>query len=128
MSTIYQEVILSHASQPHNFGKLPSATHTIKKDNPLCGDVIQMEIEVKNGVIKDIRFAGSGCAISKASASLLTDYAKGKKIIQLRKFSKAGMMKLLGITLGPNRTKCALLALEALHALLINDMHVRYTS
>lgn len=118
MNSIYQERILQHSSSPHNFGRLPSATNKILLNNPLCGDAIQMEVEVVNGVIKHAMFTGKGCAISKASASLLTDEVKNKTISELRKLDKVSMMKMLGIELGPNRLKCALLPLEALQKLV----------
>ena len=114
MTSIYKERILQHFTSPHNFGRLPSATSKIILDNPLCGDVIQMEVEVVNGVIKHAMFTGKGCAISKASASLLTDKVKNMKVSELRKWDKTSIMKMLGIELGPNRLKCALLPLEAL--------------
>lgn len=119
MSSIYQERILQHSSHPHNFGRLPSATKKIALDNPLCGDVIQMEIAVKEDVVVEAMFTGKGCAISKASASLLTDEVKGKKVSELRKWDKASMINMLGIELGPNRLKCALLPLEALQKLIV---------
>jgi nitrogen fixation NifU-like protein len=118
MTSIYQERILQHSASPHNFGRLPSATNKILLDNPLCGDVIQMEVEVVNGVVKHAMFTGKGCAISKAAASLLTDEAKNKSISELRKWDKVSMIKMLGIELGPNRLKCALLPLEALQKLI----------
>lgn len=118
MASIYQEIILQHAESPHNFGRLPSSTNKIVLDNPLCGDVIQMEVEIKQKKVTDIKFTGKGCAISKASASLLTDFAKGKKIEELRALDKTSIIKLLGVDLGPNRLKCALLPLEALQKLI----------
>lgn len=118
MQSIYQERILQHSASPHNFGRLPSATKKIKLDNPLCGDVIQMEIEIEEGIIKHAMFTGKGCAISKASASLLTDEVIGKTIPELRKWDKTSIIKMLGIELGPNRLKCALLPLEALQKLV----------
>lgn len=121
MTSIYQERILQHSSSPHNFGRLPSATGRVLLDNPLCGDKIEMEIELQKGKVKDIRFTGKGCAISKASASLLTDKVKGMKIDELRKWDKTSIIKILGIDLGPNRLKCALLPLEALQKLLIEQ-------
>ena len=118
MSTLYQERILQHSSAPHNFGRLPSATSKILLDNPLCGDKIQMEIEVVDGIVKHAMFTGKGCAISKASASLLTDLAINKPISELRKMNATSMINILGIELGPNRLKCALLPLEALQKAL----------
>jgi len=118
MKSIYQERILQHSTNPHNFGRLPSATNKIVLDNPLCGDVIQMEIEVTNGVVKNAMFTGKGCAISKAASSLLTDEVRGKTIFELKKWDKMNMIKILGIEMGPNRLKCALLPLEALQKLI----------
>jgi nitrogen fixation NifU-like protein len=118
MTSIYQERILQHSSNPHNFGRLPSATNKILLDNPLCGDVIQMEVEVSQGIIKNAMFTGKGCAISKATASLLTDLVKNMPISELRKWDKVSIIEMLGIELGPNRLKCALLPLEALQKLI----------
>ena len=114
MNSIYQERILQHSASPHNFGRLPSATAKIILDNPLCGDKIQMEVEIVGGIVKRAMFTGKGCAISKASASLLTDSVVNQPISELRKFDKTSMINMLGIELGPNRLKCALLPLEAL--------------
>jgi len=119
MSSIYQEILLQHAGRPHNYGKLSAPTGKIALNNPLCGDEIEMEIEIKNKKVKNIAFSGKGCAISKASASLLTDFVKGKSIEELRRLDKTSIMQLLGVELGPNRIKCALLPLEALHKLLL---------
>ena len=121
MNTMYQERILQLSAQPHNFGRLPSATNKIIIDNPLCGDTIQMEIEIEKGLIKNAMFTGKGCAISKASASLLTDEIKGKPISELRKLNKASIISMLRIDLGPNRLKCALLPLEALHKAIVSE-------
>jgi nitrogen fixation NifU-like protein len=118
MTSIYQEIILHHSENPHNFGRMPSATKKIVLDNPLCGDVIQMEVEVVDGAIKNAMFTGKGCAISQASASLLTDAVKGKTVSELRKWDKTSIMKMLGVELGPNRLKCALLPLEALQKMI----------
>lgn len=118
MTSIYQERILQHSNTPHNFGRLPSATNKVLLDNPLCGDKIQMEIEVEGEVVKRAMFTGKGCAISKASASLLTDLAVGKSISELRKWDATSIIKMLGIELGANRLKCALLPLEALQKLI----------
>ncbi len=118
MNSIYQERILQHSSHPHNFGRLPSATAKILLDNPLCGDKIQMEIEVEEDKVKRAMFTGSGCAISKATASLLTDSVMGLSVSELRKWDRTSIIKMLGIELGPNRLKCALLPLEALQKAL----------
>lgn len=118
--TIYQEVILDHSAKPRNVGSIPDATGSVQVHNPLCGDKLKMDVLVENGKLVDIKFMPKGCAISKASASLLSEHIKGKTVIELKKITKKDIMKLLGIDLGPNRVKCALLPLEALHKLLIS--------
>lgn len=80
MNELYQAVILDHNQRPQNFGKLESATHHAEGYNPLCGDQLTVYLEVQDGVLKEVRFEGSGCAISKASASLMTAGLKGKSI------------------------------------------------
>jgi len=78
LTDLYQEVILDHNKRPRNFQKLADANRTAEGFNPLCGDQIQLYVKVEDGVIRDIGFQGSGCAISKASASLMTSTLKGK--------------------------------------------------
>jgi nitrogen fixation NifU-like protein len=75
---LYQEVILDHSKRPRNFGRLAAATHRADGDNPLCGDRIHLELEMAGGRVKDARFDGQGCAISTASASLMTEALKGR--------------------------------------------------
>jgi nitrogen fixation NifU-like protein len=75
---LYQQVILDHNKSPRNFKKLENANHTAEGYNPLCGDKINIYMEVENGIVKDLSFLGSGCAISKASASLMSTIIKGK--------------------------------------------------
>jgi nitrogen fixation NifU-like protein len=112
--SIYQEIILDHYKNPKNFGTLDSATHSGHMDNPLCGDNIQMTLIVKDGNVIDINFSGTGCAISLASASILTEKAKGKTVSELKNINKSFIVDELGIELSPNRLKCALLSLEVL--------------
>jgi len=75
---LYQEVILDHSKRPRNFGRLQGATHHADGDNPLCGDRIHLELEMAGDRVKDVRFEGQGCAISTASASLMTEALKGR--------------------------------------------------
>src|SRR5258706_15948705 len=75
---LYQEVILDHNRAPHNYRRLPNANRTALGHNPLCGDQLTLYMDVEDGLIKDVSFLGSGCAISKASASIMTDALKGK--------------------------------------------------
>ena len=118
--SIYQEVILDHANSPRNTGSISNPSKTTIVHNPLCGDKITMDIVYEGETVVDIKFQASGCAISKASASMLSEQCKGKKKSQLLKKTKKDIIEMLGIDLGPNRVKCALLSLEALHALLID--------
>lgn len=80
LSELYQEVILDHNKNPRNFGQLECYNHYAKGHNPLCGDNIELFLEVADGVIKEVKFNGSGCAISKASASVMTTILKGKTV------------------------------------------------
>lgn len=116
--SIYQEIILEHYKNPKNFGRLAHATKTTTVFNPLCGDEITMDVTMRGDIIKDLRFTGKGCVISQALTSQLTEYSKNKSKPELRKLDRAFMITLLGIELGPNRLKCALLSLEALQKLL----------
>jgi nitrogen fixation NifU-like protein len=81
---LYQEVILDHGKRPRNFGPIATASHRANGDNPLCGDKVTVFLTVENGRITDVRFQGSGCAISIASASLMTEAIKGKTEAEVR--------------------------------------------
>jgi len=115
---IYSEVILDHYRYPRNFGTIKYPTKKSSLFNPLCGDKIEMDIIFEKDKVEEIKFRAQGCAISRASASILTDHALGKAKDELKKINKDFMIKLLGIELGPNRIRCALLSLEALHKLI----------
>src|SRR4029077_2199719 len=80
MDDLYRDYILEHYRRPHNFGVLEAPTATFEGSNPLCGDRITMQLSVDDGVVREIGFTGRGCAISQASASLLTDEVKGKPV------------------------------------------------
>lgn len=116
--SLYQEIILEHYRHPKNYGQIKNPTKKTKIANPLCGDVIEMMIKLIDDKIVEIKFQGQGCAISQAAASMLTEYCQGKTKRSLKKLDRKFMIKLLGVALGPNRIKCALLPLEALHKLL----------
>jgi nitrogen fixation NifU-like protein len=116
--SIYIDIILDQYKNPHNKGSLENPTNSIHLKNPLCGDEITLQIKTDNNIVKDIKFDGQGCAISTASASMLTDYAKGKSIDELKKLDTQFILDLIGVELSPNRLKCALLPLEALHKVL----------
>lgn len=105
---------MEHYKKPRNFGKILKADAEYSDANPLCGDEIKVYINFSNKKIKEIKFIGNGCAISQASASMLTDYVKGKDLEFVKKLDKDDVLKLLGIDLSFNRLKCALLPLKAI--------------
>ena len=114
MDDLYRDYILEHYRRPHNFGVIeaPSASH--EGANPLCGDRITMMLGVRDGVVERVGFTGRGCAISQASASLLTDEIKGKPLSQVAGIGGDDVLELLGIDISPARLKCAMLSLETL--------------
>ena len=114
MDDLYRELILDHYQNPHNTGDLPDAQIHSEDSNPLCGDKIHMDIKVADNVVSDVRFRGKGCAISQASASMLTDEIIGKSLDEIKKIDKQFILDMLGIPLGPSRIKCALLSLKVL--------------
>jgi nitrogen fixation NifU-like protein len=113
-SEIYKDIILDYYRNPRNFGDLPDADVRAKDSNPLCGDIIEMQLKVNNGKVTDVRFKGKGCAISQASASMLTEIVKGKTLDEIKALGKSDVLELLGIDPGPTRIKCALLGLKVL--------------
>lgn len=119
--SIYADLILDHYEHPRNNKTLEKPSRTVDVSNPLCGDRLHVEIKVSDGVITDIGFQGEGCAISMASASILSEYAKGKQVKELVDFSPQDMIGLLGIELTPNRLKCGLLSWEALKKIINNS-------
>ena len=137
LNELYQEVILDHNRRPRNFGALATATHRANGHNPLCGDRLTLALDVKDGVIADVKFEGNGCAISKASASLMTDAIKGKTTDDATALFQAfhtmvttpmdqdvddtavGKLAVLaGVREFPTRVKCASLAWHTLMAAL----------
>ncbi len=113
---IYKELILDYYRNPRNFGKLERFDISSHDTNPLCGDEVDIQIKVgDDGKIEEIKFSGKGCAISLASASMLTELAKGKELEWVKTLSKADILKMLGDPdLGPSRIKCALLGMKVL--------------
>jgi nitrogen fixation protein NifU and related proteins len=111
---MYREIILDHYKHPRNFGHLSHVTATANAYNATCGDKIVMEIVIDNNKIKDIRFSGVGCAISQASASMLTEEVKGKSASYVMNMKASDIIKMIGSPLTPSRVKCATLPLEVL--------------
>ena len=118
MDDLYRDYILEHYRRPHHFGVLEAPTSSYEGANPLCGDRITMQLGIRDGVVAEIAFTGRGCAISQASASLLTDEIMGMPVEKAEAFRADDLLELLGIDISPARLKCAMLSLETLeHAL-----------
>ena len=118
---IYREIILDHYRNPRNKGKLPHADVSTHDSNPLCGDEIDMHLKVEQGRITDIKFEGRGCAISQASASMLTEMVLDKPLTTVKDLAKDDILENIGLmNLGPARIKCALLSLKVLKMGMIN--------
>jgi|TARA_B100000470_G_scaffold128477_1_gene99427 nitrogen fixation NifU-like protein len=137
---LYQEVILDHNKHPHNFGELAGADRHADGFNPLCGDKLAVYVNLDGDMITDVRFEGSGCAISKASASLMTDSVKGKTLVETRELfdrflnlvtdgdvaddgeALGKLAVFAGVRDYPTRVKCASLAWHTLRA-AVEDRH-----
>ena len=115
MDDMYREFILDHYKNPRFHGVLEPADVSYEDDNPLCGDVIRIDLRVdsENRVVESA-FSGQGCAISQASASMLMEEIQGKTLEELKEYSRDDMLDMVGIELGPVRLKCAMLALKVL--------------
>jgi nitrogen fixation protein NifU and related proteins len=111
---IYKENILDHFRNPRNFGKVENPTIQNHVYNPVCGDKIEVSAVVDNGVIKDIKFFGKGCAISIASASMLTEKIKNMTMDELKNLKEEEILEMIGVPLGVVRMKCGLLGLKTL--------------
>ncbi|HTV63557.1 MAG TPA: SUF system NifU family Fe-S cluster assembly protein [Verrucomicrobiae bacterium] len=136
INDLYQQVILDHCKRPRNFHEMPQATCSAQGHNPLCGDQLKLFLALEGDKIKDISFVGSGCCISKASASLLTEFAKDKSKSDVEQmFTRVHDMVMTGKIAGdvgklavfagvhkyPARVKCAILSWHAVMAALKGD-------
>lgn len=126
-SELYRQLIIDHSKNPRNFGKLKHPTNSCIGHNTLCGDKIEIQMRIEDGIIKEIAFSGTGCAISQASSSLLTQSLKGKPEAEIQKYSDLFRLMMLGkasdeqlellgklsvfrsVTAYPSRIKCAVL-------------------
>ena len=137
LSDLYQEVILDHSRHPHNYGAMEGATRQAEGYNPLCGDQLTLYVKLEGDKIQDIRFQGNGCAISKSSASVMTDLVKGKSKAEasalFEKFrglvtgetdapmeATDKMAVFSGVSEFPTRVKCAVLSWHTLRSILEN--------
>jgi nitrogen fixation NifU-like protein len=145
LTDLYQEILLEHNSKPRNYRKLDDATNSAEGYNPLCGDQYTVYLKLDRGVVQDIGFQGSGCAISKASASMLTQQIKGMTVEQAqnlfhevhRMLTEPGapldsdlldeLETLSGVSAYPTRIKCAVLVWHTLLAALEGKQEVVVT-
>ena len=111
---MYMEHILDLCKNPLNFGVLDNADFKERCFNPSCGDEVEIQVKLNNDKVENVKFIGKGCAISVASASLLTEHIKGKSINELKNLTKEDMIKLIGIEVGPARVKCVTCSLVSL--------------
>src|SRR5258708_2866652 len=107
---LYQERILDHFEQPYHCGHCAAATHAHEDDNPLCGDVVRVELAIDDDRVRQAWFNGTGCCISQAAASMLMQAIEGKSLAEIRNFSGEDMLRLFAVRLTPNRQKCCLLS------------------
>ena len=142
LSDLYQEILLEHNSKPRNFKTIEDASQTSEGYNPLCGDQITLSLKIVGGVIDDVGFQGSGCAISRASASMMTESIKGRSVEQAQHIFDAfhhmitepegeidldilgDLETLSGVNAYPTRIKCAILAWHTMKAALNGDIQV----
>jgi nitrogen fixation protein NifU and related proteins len=116
MADLYRENILEHYQNPSNFGTIDEPDITYEDTNPLCGDRIRIDLKIADGKIAEIKFSGRGCAISQASASILTEMVDGEDLDSVRELSAQDILDELAIPISPARVKCALLGLKVLKA------------
>lgn len=117
---LYAQNILDHYKNPRNKGNIKNPTATRKEANYSCGDIIEVDLKIEKGIIKDMKFRGEGCAISQAAISILSENIIGKKINEVEAMEDKDMIKLLGIAIGDRRKNCALLGFLGAKKALLN--------
>lgn len=114
MEDLYRERILDHYGSPRNEGTLESADISCERDNPVCGDVVRLDVRLDDGRVTEARFSGQGCVISMASASMFTEEIQGRTLEELRALDDEDIFEMLGVELGSSRSNCGLLPLRVL--------------
>lgn len=126
---MYKEIILDYYKNPRNRGTIESPNAKAKDSNPLCGDVVEMQLKITDGKVSDVKFNGDGCAISQASASMLTEIVMGKSLEDVRKIDKTVLLENLGSpNLGAVRIKCALLPLKVMKTAVYDYLGEKITA
>jgi nitrogen fixation NifU-like protein len=115
MDDIYRQYILDHYREPRNAGRLDAPDITAADTNPLCGDRVEIDLQLDGERVREVRFRGRGCAISQASASMLTEKIEGASLDELKAIRPEDVLEMLGVEIGPARQRCALLSLRVLH-------------
>lgn len=115
---MYSEKLMDHYRNPRNRGEMKDATVTIDATNPVCGDCTTVQLKIVNGVIVDARFESIGCAVSVASASIMTEHIKGKSLEEVAELTEEGLVKMLETPLSPVKMGCAGMSVEALQRAL----------
>jgi nitrogen fixation protein NifU and related proteins len=120
---LYQERILDHYEEPFHRGHCPGVTHAHEDENPLCGDMVRVELAIDaDGTIRDAYFDGDGCCISQAAASMLVEAISGKRVEDVKAISAGDMLALFGAKLTSNRQKCCLLSWRALQSAVYSPL------
>jgi len=125
---IYQEHVLDHYEDPYHRGHCGQSTHAHEDDNPLCGDVVRVELQIKDDRVEQAWFDGDGCCISQSSASMLMEAIEGKSIEEIKEFSANDMLQLFQAKLTPNRQKCCLLSWRVVQSALFSPVEDREES
>jgi nitrogen fixation protein NifU and related proteins len=119
VDALYREYILDHYKNPRNFGELEERDAEFFDRNPLCGDEIGVHVKLEGDRVADIRFHGQGCAISQATASIISDELKGKTVAEIADLDRNFVVEEIGIDLSPTRLKCGLLGLKVVQGALV---------
>ncbi len=114
MSDLYRQLILDHYKHPQNKGRLLNPDIVVDGSNPLCGDDLELFLKIKDGALDDVSFEGKGCALSIATASILSEEVKNKSLDNIKNLTREDVYALLGLDISPARNKCVMLALSTI--------------